>query len=159
MAQSEEHSPGKRKVPVRNPGRSLCHFFSSVISQSSLSFFQKKVRRLATRSWFCPIKQRWTKVRTISKGQNDWMLVLRYMQERQLNCSSCCGLYILNTRETAARELFLVDDFLPKKSQSFKAMLSKKVPQKRTESNASCMIEQPGCPEPRAQAVITQSVY
>ena len=33
VAQSEEHSPGKRKVPGSNPGRSLGHFFSSVISQ------------------------------------------------------------------------------------------------------------------------------
>ena len=33
------------------------------------------------------------------------------------------------------------------------------MPQKSTESNASCMIERSGCPEPRAQAVIIQSVY
>ena len=39
MAQSEEHSPGKRKVPGSNPGRSLGHFFRSVISHSSLSLF------------------------------------------------------------------------------------------------------------------------
>ena len=37
VAQSEEHSPGKRKVPGSNPGRSLCHFFRSVVSHSSLS--------------------------------------------------------------------------------------------------------------------------
>ena len=36
---------------------------------------------------------------------------------------------------------------------------SKKVPQKSTESNASCMIKRPGCPEPRARAVIVQSVF
>ena len=42
VAQSEGHSPGKRKVPGSNPGRSLGHFFRSVISHSSLSFFQKK---------------------------------------------------------------------------------------------------------------------
>ena len=42
MAQSEEHSPGKRKVPGSNPGRSLGHFFRSVISHPSLSFLQKK---------------------------------------------------------------------------------------------------------------------
>ena len=42
MAQSEEHSPGKRKVPGSNPGRSLGHLFRSVISHSSLSLFQKK---------------------------------------------------------------------------------------------------------------------
>ena len=41
MAQSEEHSPGKRKVPGSNPGRSLGHFFRSVISHSSLSLFQR----------------------------------------------------------------------------------------------------------------------
>ena len=39
MAQSEEHSPGKQKVPGSNPGGSLGHFFRSVISHSSLSFF------------------------------------------------------------------------------------------------------------------------
>ena len=38
MAQSEERSPGKRKVPGSNPGRSLGHFIRSVISHSSLSF-------------------------------------------------------------------------------------------------------------------------
>ena len=42
MAQSEEHSPGKRKVPGSNPGRSFGHYFRSVISHSSLSFLQKK---------------------------------------------------------------------------------------------------------------------
>ena len=50
MAQSEEHSPGKRKVPGSNPGRSLGHFFRSVISHSSLSFFQKK-KELPNRAW------------------------------------------------------------------------------------------------------------
>ena len=39
MAQSEKRSPGKRKVPGSNPGRSVGHFFRSVISRSSLSFF------------------------------------------------------------------------------------------------------------------------
>ena len=43
MAQSEEHSLGKRKVPGSNPGRSLGHFFRSVISHSSLSFFQNTI--------------------------------------------------------------------------------------------------------------------
>ena len=38
MAQSEEHLPGKRKVPGSIPGRSLGHFFRSVISRASLSF-------------------------------------------------------------------------------------------------------------------------
>ena len=33
------------------------------------------------------------------------------------------------------------------------------MPQKSAESNASCMIKRPGCPEPRARAVIIQSVY
>ena len=47
MAQSEEHSPGKRKVPGSNPGKSLGHFFRSVISHSSLSFFLKKLPNLA----------------------------------------------------------------------------------------------------------------
>ena len=42
MAQSEEHSPGKRKVPGSNPSRSLGHFFRSVISHSSLSVFQDR---------------------------------------------------------------------------------------------------------------------
>ena len=42
MAQSEEHSPGKRKVPGSYPGRSLGHFFRSVISHSSLSLLKKK---------------------------------------------------------------------------------------------------------------------
>ena len=33
------------------------------------------------------------------------------------------------------------------------------MPQKSTESNASCMIKRPGCPEPCSRAEIIQSVY
>ena len=60
-------------------------------------------------------------------------------------CSSCCG--VVFSRRFFAKKITVVQSHA-----------KQKVPQKRTESNASCMIEQPGCPEPRAQAVITQSV-
>ena len=45
-----------------------------------------------------------------------------------------------------------------KKSSRSKPCYAKEVPQKSTESNASCMIKRPGCPEPHARAVIIQSV-
>ena len=51
MAQSEEHSPGKRKVPDSNPGRSLGHLFRSVISHSSLSLFGG-YRQVAGGRWY-----------------------------------------------------------------------------------------------------------
>ena len=46
-----------------------------------------------------------------------------------------------------------------KKNGRSRLYTAKKVPQKSIESNASCMIEQPGCPEPRARAVVIQLVY
>ena len=41
MTQSVEHSPGKRKVPGSNPGRSLGHFFPFG-NFSLFSFFLSK---------------------------------------------------------------------------------------------------------------------
>ena len=46
-----------------------------------------------------------------------------------------------------------------KKNGRSRLYTAKKVPQKSIESNASCMIERPGCPEPRARAVVIQLVY
>ena len=46
-----------------------------------------------------------------------------------------------------------------KKKSHSKQCLAKKAPQKSTESNTSCMIKWSGCPEPRARAVMIQSVY
>ena len=109
--------------------------------------------------------------------------------QREIDCSSCkspCGAQVETTDPERLRETGNSGkgesrsnlDFLQcqrwtstlpnldcvfhvwwKNNSRSKPCLAKKVPQKRTESNASCMIERPGCPEPRAQAVIIQSVY
>ena len=73
MAQSEEHSPGKRKVPGSNPGRSLGHFFRSVISHSSLSLFLRMVRwciRLTRLTLVCEV----IRYRLVQVRQNQKIL-------------------------------------------------------------------------------------
>ena len=95
-----------------------------------------------------------------SPGQDNWPRVMaRDQQLRQGWKSLKPGLFPAPTRyEHTTKHRWCLSRKLEKNSRS-KPCMPKKVPQKNTESNDSCMIKRPGCPEPRAQAVLIQSVY
>ena len=70
------------------------------------------------------------------------------------------GLFPVPTlEEHITKHRLCLSSKLKNKNSRSKPCWAKKVPQKSTESNASCTIKRPGCPEPRARAVTIQSVY
>ena len=97
-----------------------------------------------------------------SSGQDDWPGRLRETGDfgKGENRSNLDFFQLVPTLdEHITKHWQCISSKLKKKTVVQSHTRAKKVPQKSTESNASCMIERLGCPEPRARAVIIQSVY
>ena len=95
----------------------------------------------------------------LNVAQEKWPgAMARYRRLRQGLKSFRSGFFWIffgaNARQTSTVPFRKVE----KKNGRSKQCWAKKVPQKSTESNASCMIKRPGCPEPRARAIIMQPV-
>ena len=92
-----------------------------------------------------------------STDQSDHVASVTQWRLQQRWKSLKSKLFPVSTLESTSPNIDCVFQARGEKSSRFKA---KKVPQKSTESNASCrIIKQPWCPEPHSRAVIIQSVY
>ena len=101
-----------------------------------------------------------------SSGQDDWPGAIARDRRLQQGIKSLkSGLFPVPAldKHITKHWLCLSSKLKKKKEQSFKVMLGKESAsakyRKQRVDYAFCMIERPGCPEPRARAIIIQLVY